>query len=60
MYEYMINVSRGGKFLFRTDWDNDSYRANDTARTLKNSLPDCEVTMYQRTNSRVQVGIQAE
>jgi hypothetical protein len=52
MYEYQINVSRNGRHMFRTDWENDQVRAENTFHTLTQSLPDCIVTVVSRSLER--------
>lgn len=48
MYEYRINVSLNGSFLFRTDWDSDSIRTTNAATVIKSSMPLAEVAVYRR------------
>jgi hypothetical protein len=46
--EYQINVSLHGLFMFRTDWDSDKSRVNETYRTIKKGNKDIRLDLYSR------------
>ena len=48
MYEYSINVSVNGLFLFRTDWDVDTRRAKEAVMSLCDKFGADNVTVSRR------------
>ena len=48
MFEYRITVSLNGRFLFRTEWDDNFERATNTATIIKSSMPLTKVTVARR------------
>jgi len=52
MNEYQINVALNGRFMFRTDWEQDKQRAMLAAQTIKLAMPLCDVTVASRTTAR--------
>lgn len=57
MEEHQISVSLDGKFLFRTEWDDDKERVMTAANTLKGSLTFIfgDVVVYTRTKIMTRV-----
>ena len=49
MNEYQITVARGGKFLFRTDWDHQKERVQSAVDVLQ--ATGLQVTVYTRALS---------
>lgn len=49
MNEYQVSVSAGGKFLFRTEWDNDKGRVGALAITLRVAMPGARVEVYSKS-----------
>lgn len=42
MYEYQFNVAFNGHHLFRTDWDTDATRVNQTRDALLERFPQAD------------------
>lgn len=58
MNEYQINVSIGGHFLLRTDWDDNQERVLRAAKLLYDSLPaDAEVLVMSRSKAMTRVSL---
>lgn len=45
--KYMINVSKDGLFLFRTDWDWDRNRVKETYNRITKYNPDLFCVIYK-------------
>lgn len=59
MNEYYFNVSLNGRFVFRTDWEDDLVRVEQTATALKQGFPR-EAGYVVRKNWRAKVRYQEE
>lgn len=55
MYEYQINVSANGQFMFRTEWDDNKERVAAAAVALKTSMVLAKVEVLRKSKEMTRV-----